>query len=189
MGSAVAATEGEERGSGLGSTGVLRELGSAVAATTFEAGNTRAVPWFCPLVLDWFQMAQAFRYETRIRFVDTDASGRIHYTSLFKFFEAAETEFFRAFDISYTKGTFNFPRVHAECDIKLALVHDDVIEIEVCLTKLGTSSMRFEFKTWKEGQVAATGAIVMVCMDRKTQRAMPIPGDLRARFAEILIEG
>jgi len=134
-------------------------------------------------------MAQAFRYETRIRFVDTDASGRIHYTSLFKFFEAAETEFFRAFDISYTKGTFNFPRVHAECDIKLALVHDDLIEIEVCLTKLGTSSMRFEFKTWKEGQVAATGAIVMVCMDRKTQRAMPIPGDLRARFAEILIEG
>ncbi len=54
-------------------------------------------------------MAQPFRYETRIRFVDTDASGRIHYTSLFKFFEAAETELFRSFDISYTKGTFNFP--------------------------------------------------------------------------------
>jgi len=42
-------------------------------------------------------MAEPFRYETRIRFVDTDASGRIHYTSLFKFFEAAETELFRTF--------------------------------------------------------------------------------------------
>jgi YbgC/YbaW family acyl-CoA thioester hydrolase len=132
-------------------------------------------------------MAQPFRYETRIRFVDTDASGRIHYTSLFKFFEAAETELFRSFQISYTKGTFNFPRVHAECDIKLALLHDDLIMIEVCLTKLGNSSMRFEFKALKEGNVAATGAVVMVCMDRQSQRAMPIPAELRAQLAEILV--
>ena len=134
-------------------------------------------------------MAQPFRYETRIRFVDTDASGRIHYTSLFKFFEAAETELFRTFDISYTKGTFNFPWVHAECDIRLPLMHDDLIEIEVCLTQLGTSSLRFDFKTWKEGHVAATGSVVMVCMDRETQRAISIPDELRGRFAEILVEG
>jgi YbgC/YbaW family acyl-CoA thioester hydrolase len=134
-------------------------------------------------------MAQPFRHETRIRFVDTDASGRIHYTSLFKFFEAAETELFRTFNISYTGGTFNFPRVHAECDIQLPLLHDDLIEIEVCLTKLGNSSMRFDFKALKEGRLAATGAVVMVCMDRKSQRAIPIPDDLRSRFAEILVDG
>jgi YbgC/YbaW family acyl-CoA thioester hydrolase len=133
-------------------------------------------------------MTEPFRYETRIRFVDTDASGRIHYTSLFKFFEAAETELFRLFDISYTGGTYNFPRVHAECDIQLPLLHDDLIEIEVCLTKLGRSSMRFEFKARKDGVVAATGAVAMVCMDRKSQRAIAIPDELRARFAEILVE-
>jgi acyl-CoA thioester hydrolase len=132
-------------------------------------------------------MAQPFSYQTRIRFVDTDASGRIHYTSLFKFFEAAETELFRTFDISYTGGAFNFPRVHAECDIQLALLHDDLIEIEVSLTKLGASSMRFDFRAFKEGNVAATGAVVMVCMDRKSQRAIDIPDELRARFAEILV--
>lgn len=140
------------------------------------------------LCLNWWQMAQPFRYQTRIRFVDTDASGRIHYTSLFKFFEAAETELFRSFGISYTKGSFNFPRVHAECDIQGALVHDDLIDIEVCLTKLGKSSLRFEFKTIKEDKVAATGAIVMVCMDRQSQRAIPIPDDLRTRFSEILVQ-
>src|SRR5271165_7107570 len=110
-------------------------------------------------------MPEPFRYETRIRFADTDASGRIHYTALFRFFEAAETELFRSFGISYTHGSFNFPRVHAECDIRLALVHDDWIAVEVCLTKLGSSSLRFEFKVLKEGEVAASGAIVMVCMD------------------------
>lgn len=132
------------------------------------------------------EMPHTFRHETRIRFADTDASGRIHYTSLFRFFEAAETELFRTFDISYTGGTFNFPRVHAECDIRLPLLHDDLIDVEVRLTKLGKSSMRFDFRAVKKGKVAATGAVVMVCMDRKSQRAIPIPDDLRARFAEIL---
>jgi acyl-CoA thioester hydrolase len=132
-------------------------------------------------------MPQPFRYETRIRFVDTDASGRIHYTALFRFFEAAETELFRSFDINYTRGSFNFPRVHAECDIRHALCHDDLIAVEVCLTQLGSSSLRFEFKVLKEDEVAATGAIVMVCMDRQSQRAIPLPGELRARFAEILM--
>lgn len=134
-------------------------------------------------------MAEPFRHQTRIRFVDTDASGRIHYTSLFKFFEAAETELFRTFEISYTGGTFNFPRVHAECDIRLPLLHDDLVDIEVSLTKLGTSSMRFDFRAIKDGDVAATGAVVMVCMDRASQRAIPIPDDLKTRFAEILVEG
>jgi YbgC/YbaW family acyl-CoA thioester hydrolase len=131
-------------------------------------------------------MPVPFRYETRIRFADTDASGRIHYTALFRFFEAAETELLRLFEISYTRGSFNFPRVHAECDIRLALVHDDWIAVEVCLTKLGSSSLRFEFKVLKEGEVAATGVIVMVCMDRQSQRAIPLPADLRTRFEEIL---
>jgi YbgC/YbaW family acyl-CoA thioester hydrolase len=132
-------------------------------------------------------MPEPFRYETRIRFVDTDASGRIHYTALFRFFEAAETELFRTFGINYSKGAFNFPRVHAECDIKLPLRHDDLLTVEVSLTKLGTSSLRFEFKVFNEGELAATGAIVMVCMDRQAQRSIPLPGELRARFAEILV--
>ena len=132
-------------------------------------------------------MPHTFRHETRIRFADTDASGRIHYTSLFRFFEAAETELFRTFGISYTRGSYNFPRVHAECDVRLALLHDDLIEIEVCLSKLGTSSMRFEFRVLKDGAVAATGAVVMVCMDRQSQRAIPIPDELRAQFAGIVV--
>jgi YbgC/YbaW family acyl-CoA thioester hydrolase len=132
-------------------------------------------------------MLHPFRYESRIRFVDTDASGRIHYTALFRFFEAAETELFRTFGISYTRGSYNFPRVHAECDIRLALLHDDLIEVEVCLTKLGTSSMRFEFRVLKDGAVAANGAVVMVCMDRQSQRAIPIPDELRAQFAGIVM--
>jgi YbgC/YbaW family acyl-CoA thioester hydrolase len=132
---------------------------------------------------------QPFVFETRIRFIDTDASGRIHYTCMFRYFESAEIEFMRELGIRYTRSDLNFPRVHAECDYRLALGHDDLIRIEVCLTQLGRSSVRLEFRTLKDGELAAHGAVVIVCMDRKTQKAIPIPDDLRAKLASALQDG
>jgi len=129
-------------------------------------------------------MPPPFRFETRIRFIDTDASGRIHYTAMFRYFEAAEIEFMRTLGVSYQGRTFAFPRVHVECNYRLALVHDDLIAIEVCLTQLGGSSVRLEFQTYKDGQLAASGAVVIVCMDIETQRAIGIPKELRTKFAQ-----
>jgi acyl-CoA thioester hydrolase len=125
---------------------------------------------------------QPFRFNTRIRFIDTDASGRIHYTSMFRYFESAEIEFMRRVGVSYTKQGYGFPRVHVECDFLLSMVHDDEIEIEVFLTKLGRSSVRLEFRTWKERRLAARGAVVIACMDKVSERAIPIPTDLRERL-------
>jgi acyl-CoA thioester hydrolase len=125
---------------------------------------------------------EPFRFHTRIRFIDTDTSGRIHYTAMFRYFESAEIEFMRRLGVSYTNFDYGFPRVHVECDFLLSLVHDDLIEIEVFLTKLGRSSVRLEFRTLKEGKLAARGAVVIACMDKKTERAISIPVELRERF-------
>lgn len=124
-----------------------------------------------------------FRYQTRIRFIDTDASGRIHYTSMFRYFETAEIEFMRSLGVGYGPADFALPRVHVECDFLLAMEYDDVIDIEVCLTKLGRSSVRLEFRTFKAGELAARGTVVVACMDRKTQRAMELPPELRQKLA------
>ncbi len=128
---------------------------------------------------------EAFLFQTRIRYIDTDTSGRIHYTAMFRYFESAEIEFMRSLGIVYMGHEFNFPRVHVECDFKLALRHDDLIEIEVCLTKLGRSSVRFEFRTTRAGEVAATGVIVVACMNQKTQRAMQIPEEVREKLRAV----
>jgi acyl-CoA thioester hydrolase len=130
---------------------------------------------------------EPFRFETRIRFIDTDASGRIHYTAMFRYFESAEIEWMRSLGIVYGRADFTFPRVHVECDFKLALLHDDPIVIEVFLTKLGGSSARLEFRTLKNGEIAATGVIVIVCMSRETQRAMRIPDELRAKLRDAVM--
>ncbi len=132
--------------------------------------------------------AEPFHFETRIRFIDTDASGRIHYTALFRYFESAEIEFMRTIGLVYLRDEFTFPRVHVECDYKLALGHDDLIDIAVCLTKLGRSSVRLEFRTTRDGVLAATGVIVVVCMDRNTQRAIAIPDKLRRKLQSVLMD-
>ncbi len=95
--------------------------------------------------------AGAFVFETRIRFIDTDASGRIHYTCLFRYFEAAEIEFFRTMGFRTFREDVSFPRVHVECDYRLALLYDDLIQIEVRLTKVGGSSVRLEFRVRGDG--------------------------------------
>jgi YbgC/YbaW family acyl-CoA thioester hydrolase len=131
---------------------------------------------------------QPFLFQTRIRFIDTDASGRIHYTCLFRYFESAEIEFMRTLDISYTGSPITLPRVHVECDYRLAILYDDLLEIEVCLTKLGRSSISLEFRAMKQGELAAKGLIVLACMDRKTQRSVPLPDELRAKLSPFLDE-
>jgi acyl-CoA thioester hydrolase len=138
-------------------------------------------------ILVLMPQGEPFRFQTRIRFIDTDSSGRIHYTAMFRYFESAEIEFMREFGLMYRESGYAFPRVHVECDFFLALVHDDVIEIQVFLTHLGRSSLRFEFRTLKSSELAAKGAVVIASMDVKTQRAAPIPHELREKLAAKLV--
>ena len=132
---------------------------------------------------------EPFRFQTRIRFIDTDASGRIHYTAMFRYFESAETEFMRTLGLVYLERDFTLPRVHVECDFKIALRHDDIIDIEVCLAKLGRSSIRMEFRTFRAGDLATTGAIIVACVDKTTHRAMPIPDWLRRKLESAMSTG
>jgi acyl-CoA thioester hydrolase len=131
-------------------------------------------------------MPSPFTFETRIRFIDTDASGRIHYTCMFRYFESAEIELLRTLGISYGPSGVAFPRVHAECDYRLALVYDDLIRIEVYVTKLGRSSVRLDFRTMLGSELAAQGNVTIVCIDRATQQATAIPDDLRAKLRPLL---
>lgn len=134
-------------------------------------------------------LTEPFRFRARIRFIDTDASGRIHYTAMFRYFESAEIEFIRLLDLGYLEQEFAFPRVHVECDFRLALQYDDVIEVEVRLMQVGSSSVQYGFRTYQGERIAATGLVVVVCMNRQTQRATPLPDAIRSKLETVLADG
>ncbi|MBI5282848.1 MAG: acyl-CoA thioesterase [Candidatus Solibacter usitatus] len=131
-----------------------------------------------------------FAWRTRIRFVDTDASGRIHYSALFRHLEAAEDEFFRSIGFAYAQrgaADLTYPRVHVEADYLSALRYDDPVYITVAAAKVGTSSYTLEFNVYLEetSDVAASGLITVVCMSRRGQKAHPLPEELRAALKEM----
>ena len=113
---------------------------------------------------------QPFVWESRIRFVDTDASGRIHYTALFRHFEAAEFEFLRSLGCSYVSLEGGYPRVHVECDYLAALRCDDLISTAVTVDRVGGTSFTLAFSVSLEARPAAKCRITVVCIDREAQR-------------------
>ncbi len=123
-----------------------------------------------------------FRWPIRILFIDTDASGRIHYTVMFRYFEAAEIDLFRAAGAMEDRQMIAFPRVHVECDFRGAIHFDDLLQIEVLVGKIGNASLELKYRVLKDEIDVASGRVVVACMDRNTQRATPIPPAIREKL-------
>jgi YbgC/YbaW family acyl-CoA thioester hydrolase len=123
-----------------------------------------------------------FVWKSRVRYGDTDASGRIFYAALLRHFDAAETEFLRHIGFGYDTHPreLGFPRVHVECDFVGALEYDDLMEIAVSVERIGRTSFTLQFDVSMSGQPAARGKITVVAMDRAAQKSTPLPEPFRA---------
>ncbi len=134
-----------------------------------------------------------FLWRSRVRFVDTDFSTRIHYSALFRHFEIAETEFLRSLGVGYAhwfERGYSLPRVHVEVDYIAPLRFDDEIEVEVRIARIGASSITFDFRVIRtdDGADAARGRIVGVCIDVAAGTSTPIPADIREALERSLVE-
>lgn len=122
-----------------------------------------------------------FVFPSRVRFVDTDASQRIHYTAMLKHFEYAEIEFLRSLGMPYKemkRHGVDWPRVHVECDYIAPPYYDDLLEIAVTVERVGTTSFTLAFEASIAGQPAAKGKIVIVCV--RQGRPEPLPAEVAA---------
>lgn len=127
----------------------------------------------------------AFVYQSRLRFADTDASGRIHNAAIFRHFEAAESEFLRSAGVPYsyldTLGV-KYPRVRVEAEFLGPLVDDDLLEITVEVKHLGSRAFTLGFLVEVSGTPRARGKVVICCMDPRSERSCLIP----APFVRVL---
>jgi YbgC/YbaW family acyl-CoA thioester hydrolase len=137
---------------------------------------------------------KAFTIEERVRWGDVDAARIIFYGSYIRFFEIAETELFRAAGMSYGK-VFDeldiwLPRVHLECDFHRVAQLDDLLEVSVHVSKVGTTSLRLNFEVRRkspdgavEEKLIATAHFVLVAVRRDTLDPIPVPDELRRALA------
>ena len=107
---------------------------------------------------------------SRIEWVDTDAAGIYHNSTVTRLVESAEAALVRERGLD---GYFPVaPRVRFEADFEAPLYFGQEVTTTVRVTRLGSSSMTFEFEVWGEpfegsGRVrAARGRYVTVHLDR-----------------------
>jgi 4-hydroxybenzoyl-CoA thioesterase/acyl-CoA thioester hydrolase len=131
----------------------------------------------------------AFTHTRRIEFRDTDSAGIAHFSTFFNFMEEAEHAFLRSLGLSVVmhdaEGTISWPRVAAKCDYRSAVKFEDVVTIEVSISRLGEKSATFVF-TFRDGdRLVAEGEITAVCCrieKGKPPRGIPIPPEMRAKL-------
>jgi len=99
------------------------------------------------------------RERLRVRWVDTDASGRIHYTAAFRYFEIAEFELLRALGAPLSRGEVDFPRVNVAATFKKPLTVDDCIEVRIRPGRIGERSITYQCEIHHDGDLPARSGL------------------------------
>ncbi|MEO5982125.1 MAG: thioesterase family protein [Pedococcus sp.] len=121
---------------------------------------------------------------SRIEWIDTDAAGIYHNSTVIRLVEAAEAALTRQLGLD---GYFPVaPRVRYESDFEAPLFFGQEVTTTVSVTELGRSSMTFSFEVWGEELdgaprvLAARGRYVTVHLDRSgpgRPKSAPWPAD------------
>ncbi|MBB2915305.1 acyl-CoA thioester hydrolase [Streptosporangium becharense] len=117
-------------------------------------------------------------HRTRVEWIDTDAAGIYHNSTVTRYAEAAEAELMRS------RGLWQYfpraPRVRFEVDFEAPLCFGQQVTAVVELECLGTASMSFRFEIWGEelhGRPrtrAASGRYVTVHVEPGRDSAVPV---------------
>lgn len=113
----------------------------------------------------------------RIEFVDTDASGRYHYATAMRLFEAAEAELLDQLGL-LEEIYQSMPRAHVEFDYRRVLRFRDEVESTVWVERVGRSSVTLGFELRSEGELCVRGHLVAVYVDDQGE-ATPWSGRVR----------
>jgi YbgC/YbaW family acyl-CoA thioester hydrolase len=103
--------------------------------------------------------------ETRVAWADTDAGGRIHFTAVFRWVEAAETALMRRLGLLDAWG--NYPRRRVEADYHKVLVFEDEIEVRLRVERVGTTSITYAWAIARDGETYVEGRHTVVHVDER----------------------
>ena len=118
----------------------------------------------------------------RIEWMDTDAAGIYHWTTVFRLAEAAEAALHTALGIAdFTFGAT--PRVAVQATFARSLRFNDPVDVNFAVAAIGRTSVEYAMSIAADGGTAAQGTVKTVLIDRETGRAIAWPDDVRAKLS------
>ena len=125
-----------------------------------------------------------FTYRMQVRLKSTDATGVLYFSEQFKMALEVFEEFLKARGFSLKKlleSAYLMPIVHAEADYLAPLMVGDELEVELKVSKIGTSSVTLSYVFYDIVRKIDVGTvkIVHVVVERQNKTSVPIPDFLR----------
>jgi acyl-CoA thioester hydrolase len=127
-----------------------------------------------------------FSATTRVGFSDTDAQGIVYYGRYMPYFDLARVEYHRRLDLLRTEPTDRqFVMRALKVEYHAPARFDDRIEVDVRVSRIGTTSVTYEFAAYLEGEVlAVTAEQTLVLVDLDERKPCPVPDWYRGRIRE-----
>lgn len=117
------------------------------------------------------------------RWMDNDVYGHVNNVVYYSYFDTVVNEYLvRAGVLDFERGVTIGLVVETQCNYFAPLVFPERVDAGLRVTRLGTSSVRYEVGLFREGDdaAAAQGHFVHVYVDRVTRRPVNLPDALRA---------
>jgi acyl-CoA thioester hydrolase len=129
--------------------------------------------------------------QIRVRLSETDQKGVVYYSHYFIYFDVARSQLLKDAGINVRaleKRGLRLLAAEAGCKYLSAAKFDDLLQVELRITRLGTSSIAYaaEIKLAESGKPIVEGHFVNVMVNR-SGRPIPIPPDIRKRLSEFII--
>ena len=130
-------------------------------------------------------MTPPFVHRLRVRYHECDAQGIVFNANHFAYFDITLTELWReafgSYDAMVDSGT-DVVVVDAQATFHASPRFDDVLDLEMTIEKLGSTSMVSRFEEKRDGELLVTGRMVHVFITPGVNEKQLIPDDVRRRL-------
>lgn len=131
--------------------------------------------------------SKPFKFNSIVRFTDTDKYRHVNNSVYFTYFEEARTQWLFGFPGLVKWGEENsiqFVIVEQSCKYILPLLHPNKIETTQIIKKFGAASIEFtyELRILGTDQILTCGNTKLAFFNSKTNKLQRIPTDLRQKL-------
>jgi len=126
-----------------------------------------------------------FSARTRVGFSDTDAQGVVYYGRYNPYFDLARTEYLRQLGLLGRYEGGDFVMRANDVEYFAPAVFDDEIEVVARVSRIGRTSVTFEFAAYREPDdlLMVTAHQTVVYVDLAERKASSVPEEFRAAVA------
>ena len=133
-------------------------------------------------------MSDPFRYFLRVRYIECDAQKVVFNSRYSEYVDVGMNEFLRAAGVlgDFITGPLDFQLVKQTVEWKAPARFDQVLELRIAATRLGTTSFTIgtAFRVAGEERVIVTVETIYVLVDGETLTKLPLPDAIRVALQE-----